>query len=576
MNAISRQFVTATAAVLLSLCAVVHSQSQTCVPPPVAQCATGTNFFVRTLAFKDGYFTGSIQSNQCPSQTAQVSTFGSPVKSTDSKPVGTCVTQTFPDPAYVPSKISTFGSPLPMTSPRSRIGLSLTGVNIYGAIEEGFALGQGCSNAYGTCVDGMNVQECQFTLEKACGSANVKAWNVTDTCGGRHTSPYRYVRDLSCEYASTVFSTHSPLIGVALDGRGIYGKYEGGAGSNTSLPVLDACNGHWGPVPATTVSTGALGGSGGSGTETFPAATNVYHYHTSDLPPFTLGCFGPPSQTITETLPFCKTITYATSCGNADASGQTGTWLCTSKGSHFVDTFCPCYRQGSDVYNMQYDSTSACPSCDPVAGCAAPVVKPTTAPPVDVPGVLQNLIIARPNVLSVGEMRGVAGAFVYSAGTTFASSARVLRQALTTNAVTKITTLNIAVFVSPFGDKTSTNLYTQLIKQQATLQSTVAFAVQTTVALDSALTFTYPATCQDGMKNGNEADVDCGGPLSNCDGCVGGSKCVANTDCISSSCDQTTLTCALVPGRVSSAISGFTTNYVVSAILALAVMLFIC
>ncbi len=41
-------------------------------------------------------------------------------------------------------------------------------------------------------------------------------------------------------------STHSPIVGVALDGRGMYGKFE----SADTLPGnLDACNGHVGTIP---------------------------------------------------------------------------------------------------------------------------------------------------------------------------------------------------------------------------------------------------------------------------------------------------------------------------------------
>jgi hypothetical protein len=46
-----------------------------------------------------------------------------------------------------------------------------------------------------------------------------------------------------------------------------------------------------------------------------------------------------------------------------------------------------------------------------------------------------------------------------------------------------------------------------------------------------------PATpvCENGKKDSNESDVDCGGS-SKCDRCVAGSKCTANRDCASSIC----------------------------------------
>jgi hypothetical protein len=43
-----------------------------------------------------------------------------------------------------------------------------------------------------------------------------------------------------------------------------------------------------------------------------------------------------------------------------------------------------------------------------------------------------------------------------------------------------------------------------------------------------------PATCSDGITNGNETDVDCGGP--DCPRCADGKACLASTDCVSGSC----------------------------------------
>jgi hypothetical protein len=43
-----------------------------------------------------------------------------------------------------------------------------------------------------------------------------------------------------------------------------------------------------------------------------------------------------------------------------------------------------------------------------------------------------------------------------------------------------------------------------------------------------------PATCLNGMQDGGETDVDCGGP---CPTCTNGLKCLANSDCTSGACD---------------------------------------
>jgi len=54
------------------------------------------------------------------------------------------------------------------------------------------------------------------------------------------------------------------------------------------------------------------------------------------------------------------------------------------------------------------------------------------------------------------------------------------------------------------------------------------------------LTCTPPA-CDDGVQNGDETDVDCGGMT--CDGCDDGEMCLMGSDCMSLVCDPMDLTC---------------------------------
>jgi hypothetical protein len=51
------------------------------------------------------------------------------------------------------------------------------------------------------------------------------------------------------------------------------------------------------------------------------------------------------------------------------------------------------------------------------------------------------------------------------------------------------------------------------------------------------------ASCTDGVKNGNETDVDCGG--GTCQPCVVGKNCGVGTDCQSKVCDPTLHTCSM-------------------------------
>ena len=75
------------------------------------------------------------------------------------------------------------------------------------------------------------------------------------SCGG-HANTYHNHYDLSCDYDKTS-AGHSPLIAIALDGRGVYGVFEGAGAAPTDL---DACGGHVGDVPETIV-----------GSDTYPA-----------------------------------------------------------------------------------------------------------------------------------------------------------------------------------------------------------------------------------------------------------------------------------------------------------------
>lgn len=45
---------------------------------------------------------------------------------------------------------------------------------------------------------------------------------------------------------------------------------------------------------------------------------------------------------------------------------------------------------------------------------------------------------------------------------------------------------------------------------------------------------TAASTCMDGMQDGSESDVDCGGGM--CVACAAGKKCFANSDCVTGSC----------------------------------------
>lgn len=98
---------------------------------------------------------------------------------------------------------------------------------------------------------------------------------VFDACEGhpQRQGQYHYHHGSPC-FAADKPGEHSPLVGYALDGFGVYGS-RGERGAVMTNDKLDECHGHVGEVPA-------MNGSGN---------VTVYHYHLNNEFPYTLGCF---------------------------------------------------------------------------------------------------------------------------------------------------------------------------------------------------------------------------------------------------------------------------------------------
>jgi hypothetical protein len=276
-------------------------------------------------------------------------------------------------------------SPLPSVGP---IGYTLGGVNIYGPMDIDMpALGQGCTNQAGACDVGMDWRVCRGLLENTCGTTFLRPQSGIDDCGGRAgpNSTYHYNSDLACEYnvagapPTGGRSGHAPLIGFALDGRGIYGQHETVSSvfmGPVTFPVLDACGGHTGPTPASTY----LDTSGA--TITINAQANAYHYHVVSGGPSVIGCFGPVAS-VSQALAL-----YPQTCGNGLKT------YCTSSGVISYDLDCPVFGRNPGgaggpsapgAYNMNYNATMECPACK--GDCLGvvnyvPPPTPPSAPPV--------------------------------------------------------------------------------------------------------------------------------------------------------------------------------------------------
>ncbi|GMH65200.1 hypothetical protein TrRE_jg5144 [Triparma retinervis] len=132
--------------------------------------------------------------------------------------------------------------------------------------------------------------------------------------------------DPVCNYETDSATGHSTLLGVSLDGYGIYGKFE----SENQRPCdLDVCHGHVGVVPASTAYVNI-------------ASTSVYHYHVSDASKYpytwTLGCYGDPDTPVD--LETCNSLYDG--CGS---SGTTSTIFTTEyPDGRDVKLWCPCFE----------------------------------------------------------------------------------------------------------------------------------------------------------------------------------------------------------------------------------------
>lgn len=121
---------------------------------PSATTSSARTTVSLTYSTTTGVFTGYIVTSQCPAWPADFQYNGTLV----THPVpSSCIQQNFPAEVYnPPAALSIAG----------RIGLAIrSGENLYGGLEQGFALGFACTNSLGTCTKGADVSTCAAQLE---------------------------------------------------------------------------------------------------------------------------------------------------------------------------------------------------------------------------------------------------------------------------------------------------------------------------------------------------------------------------------------------------------------------------
>jgi YHYH protein len=113
------------------------------------------------------------------------------------------------------------------------------------------------------------------------------AHEMQDSCQGHPEigGTYHYHSVTTCIEANSPGKSHSTIVGYALDGFGIYGRY-GEQGKQLTNAQLDECHGHTHEI------------------EWDGKRVRMYHYHATWEYPYTLGCFkGTPQAVKGMTLP---------------------------------------------------------------------------------------------------------------------------------------------------------------------------------------------------------------------------------------------------------------------------------
>jgi hypothetical protein len=313
-----------------------------------------------TLNTATGVFSGSLTTNACPNHAGAYE-YGGVRDARVPAPATACQTWTLPVSGYVAG--------VPTAAPlRSAIGYAISGGEaIYGPMDAGFTLGQVTTTNCGSCPAGTDTRFCAAYIERACGTAALKGNTsasmhmLLSDCGGH--AGYHNHEALACEYSAAA-PGHSGLVAVLLDGRGVYGQYEG---TGARPADLDACGGHTGPTPATAV-----------GADLYPATASTYHYHLTAEAPFIAGCFGPvaslaaakalyPSCAPGGSACVCRSGATCT-CSAGQVMGATCTALGSVAGGYTLD--CPVYRMGAASQGVINQSDPACVPC--VGNCPAP------------------------------------------------------------------------------------------------------------------------------------------------------------------------------------------------------------
>jgi hypothetical protein len=186
----------------------------------------------------------------------------------------------------------------------------------------------------GICAAGIDPGSCRDELAFMCPKSYTDVSEMHDSCGFSSVPYHTHIAPAEKCFYDNKTEGHSPIVGIADDGYGIYGMYEK---AGKELPSdLDACNGHFGVIEDKEPYPLAL-----VGITDFKIGKAVYHYHTSRKFPFTMGCYGPATYDECTRL----TLRDASNAIVVDNNALCGTYAPVQNADgdiYYYDDFCPC------------------------------------------------------------------------------------------------------------------------------------------------------------------------------------------------------------------------------------------
>lgn len=192
---------------------------------------------------------------------------------------------------------------------------------------------------------------------------NVDTCLIPLLCGGHVTPPvgpgsqYHYHKASTCDHVETV-GEHGPLIGYANDGFGIYGFQD----IDGTAPVVDECNGHFGPISNAKLDEEVEYHYHIHETTTLPSMT--FEHQEPNFHPSFIGCQGPSKGKCNTTI--AKAPEGMADLNHSWCGAGCGYELCVQPGTKkaLFESYLKQFGKGADwAARYSVNDYATCPEC---------------------------------------------------------------------------------------------------------------------------------------------------------------------------------------------------------------------